>query len=145
MKYLKVLPIFLLLVVGCKDQSIDQKIDDLDISEAVQSKHPGKLLMEAQCYVCHKPPGEDKGRLAPPMKAVKNHYLKEGVSKEEFISQITKWVEEPSLKKSKMYGAVQRFGVMTKTEFKKEDVVLIAEYMYEHDLGNHHGKKNQRR
>ena len=48
-------------------------------------EHPGKQLMENNCYACHNPKSTEEALIAPPMVAVKMHYISEDTSKEEFI------------------------------------------------------------
>ena len=50
-----------------------------------KNEHPGKKLMETNCYICHNPVTSHDNRLAPPMIAVKKHYKNENTTKKEFI------------------------------------------------------------
>jgi hypothetical protein len=96
--------------------------------------HPGKKLLETKCYVCHSPSAHHEGRIAPPMVAIKSHYLDDDMTKEQFVNAMWNFVEEPSKEKSKMRGAVKRFGVMPYQLFLKEEVNLISEYMYDYKI-----------
>ena len=51
-------------------------------------EHPGKKLMETNCYVCHSPTASHEGRIGPPMIAVKKHYMNSDTSKKEFIASM---------------------------------------------------------
>ena len=125
----KLLFAFVVLLVSCNgNQTKDSTGGDYSAT------HPGKVLMETNCYVCHSPKGSHENRLAPPMAAVKMHYFSDDISKEEFIAEIQNWVKEPKEENAKMFGAVRRFGVMTKTPFPEGTVKQIADYMYSHDL-----------
>jgi hypothetical protein len=73
-------------------------------------------------------------RIAPPMIAVKKHYLNDEVTIEEFSETLWNWVEKPSEENSKMKGAVRRFGVMPYQQFKKEEIEAIAYYMFYNDI-----------
>ncbi len=106
---------------------------ELKTSEAVVA-HPGKLLMQNKCYLCHNPNTDHKGRIAPPMVAVKSHYLDDDTTKEEFSNAIWEFVQKPSIDKTKMRGAVRRFGLMPYQEFKEEEIRQIAEYMYDYKI-----------
>lgn len=94
----------------------------------------GKKLMENKCYVCHSPTAKSSSRVAPPMVAIKNHYLNDGTTKEEFINSIQNWIKNPTHDKVKMPGAVKKFGIMPKQVFAEEDISKIAAYMYDTDL-----------
>ena len=99
-----------------------------------ESTHPGKKLMVTNCYVCHSPTAGHDDRLGPPMIAIKKHYLKEGMTKQEFIVEIQNWIKNPTEDNAKMYGAVRRFGIMPKQVFPEETIDQIAEYIFENDI-----------
>ncbi|MBT8259028.1 MAG: hypothetical protein KJO49_11185 [Bacteroidia bacterium] len=105
--------------------------------------HPGKKLMETYCLSCHKPQGDHEGRLAPPMVMVKQHYLSEGMPKDEFVNNIVSWVEDPNWDHLKMSGAARRFGIMPKHGFPKDSIKLIADYLYLQDMGKNDSCGNQ--
>ena len=71
MEYL--IPILLVVIsLGC--QKSDKPF--YGIKTAIVEQHPGKKIMEMQCYVCHNPATPEENRIAPPMIAIKNHYKK---------------------------------------------------------------------
>ena len=115
------------------------------------SIHPGKKLMETYCYTCHDLKNSEQNRLAPPMIAVKKHYLFENSSKEDFIKDIQNWIANPTQENAKMFGAVRRFGVMPKQPFSEEIINQIADYMFDNDIEEpewfeeHHQKKRGNR
>ena len=90
--------------------------------------------MEVNCYVCHSPTAGHDERIAPPMIAVKKHYLTEGVTKEQFIKNIEGFIENPNVDDAKMYGAVNRFGVMPKANYSEGIIAQIADYIYDFEL-----------
>ena len=92
--------------------------------------HPGKKLLETNCYVCHDATTTEDKRLAPPMIAIKRRYIYKDTSKEEFIADIQKWTKNPNEKDAKMFGAVRRFGVMQKLNYPEDVVAQIADYVY---------------
>lgn len=96
--------------------------------------HPGKELMETHCYICHSPSAEMDELIAPPMAAVKAHYLMKTRSKGEFIEQIVSFVENPTVEKSEMPGAIDRFGVMPLQKFPENSVEQIAEYLFDYQV-----------
>ena len=100
----------------------------------INNEHPGKRLMETNCYACHNPTASHENRIAPPMIAIKNHYISNNTAKEEFINSIKAWIKNPNIEEAKMYGAVNRFGIMPKQSFLEEDIVQIADYMYDNDI-----------
>ena len=118
----------------CKEQTQD-KTEYLALNSINQlSEHPGKKLMETYCFACHNPTASHDNRLAPPMIAIKKHYINSDTTKEEFVNSIQAWIKNPNEDDAKMYGAVQRFGVMPKAPFLNEDIEKIADYIYENDI-----------
>jgi mono/diheme cytochrome c family protein len=132
--------IVLVFMMSCKERSQDFYAVNQNSTQKF-SATLGKQLMETKCFVCHSANVKHDDRLAPPMMAVKKHYMRNGVSKEAFIEAIWQWVENPNEERASMHGAVKKFGVMPKQEFSREDIEQIAAYMYDHELehpGRHH-------
>lgn len=126
-----------LILISCKDKNpadYGAPVPIEQTSDAANSNHPGKKLMENQCYVCHNPSTDHKGRIAPPMVAVKSHYMTDSITNQEFVTAIWDFVEKPNPYKSKMKGAVNRFGLMPYQAFKEEEIKLIADYIYKHKI-----------
>ena len=98
------------------------------------NKHPGKKLMETNCYTCHNPTASHDNRVGPPMIAIKKHYMDENTTKEEFIASMQAWIKNPNKEDARMFGAVKRFGVMPKQYFPEESIEQIADYMYDFDI-----------
>ena len=95
-------------------------------------------LMANLCFTCHNP---DMGltheqRLAPPMFKVREHYYNGEISKQEFVTNITAFVQNPTKEASRMPGAIRNFGLMPKPFFKESDVNKIAAYIYDNDLSS---------
>jgi cytochrome c1 len=132
MKHILVVAVILTLVYSCKETQNTayasvEKINHMDV-------HPGKTLMETNCYVCHSPTASQDDRIAPPMIAIKKHYLKDRMTKEEFISEMQEWIKNPTGDNAKMYGAVRRFGLMPKQVYPEETIKQIADYMFDHAI-----------
>ena len=121
----------LLLSLSCQKS---QKPSYSKIQSLAVDVHPGKKLMESKCYVCHNPTTAHEERIAPPMIAIKKHYISENTTKEEFIKSMQNWIKNPTKEDAKMYGAVRKFGVMPKQHFSEEDIKEISEYMYDNEI-----------
>ena len=98
------------------------------------ANHPGKKLMEINCYACHNPSTGHSERIAPPMIAIKKHYISNSTTKEQFIADIQNWIKKPSEEKSKMPGAIRNFGLMPYAPYPEKTVQQIADYMFGHDI-----------
>lgn len=97
-------------------------------------QHPGKKLMEINCYVCHNPKAAEESMIAPPMIAVKMHYISEDTTKEEFVAAMVEWSKNPSVESSKMPGAVKKFGLMPYQFYPENNIRQIAEYMFDNEI-----------
>ena len=120
------------LIFSCND-SKKKGYSAYDTKKEI-SEHPGKKLMETNCYVCHSPTATQQDRIAPPMIAIKKHYITGATTKKEFIEAMQAWIKNPNAEDAKMYGAVKRFGVMPKTPYPEETIKQIADYMFDNDI-----------
>ncbi|ARV10014.1 hypothetical protein BTO05_10345 [Winogradskyella sp. PC-19] len=128
--------IILVLVFGLLSCNNSKNFSDVsqEVSYSTQKSHPGKTLLENKCYVCHSPTATHDNRLAPPMIAVKKHYINDKTTKLDFTNAMRAWIKNPNEVDAKMFGAVRRFGVMPKAEYSDEDITQIADYIYDNDI-----------
>jgi hypothetical protein len=96
------------------------------------AEESGKDLMIRLCSSCHVIEG--KPTTAPPIFAVKHHVKQVYPNRDAFVQRIVDWVEDPDATFTLMPGAVSRFGLMPKLSYKKEEVQMIAEYLYDTDM-----------
>lgn len=123
----------LLILFNCKQK--DNTVDNgLLVETNTVNDHPGKKLMEINCYACHNPTNGQEERIAPPMIAIKEHYISNNTTKEQFITDVQDWIEKPSEARSKMPGAIRNFGLMPYAPFPEETVFQIADYLYDNDI-----------
>ena len=125
----------LLLLLGCKGQERENEttpIAEVEVMEA--QEHPGQKLLTQYCYACHNPSVSMDQMIAPPMAAVKAHYLLNNPSKQEFIRQISSYVKSPTVENSQLPGAIYQFGIMPQQDFPPEAVEKIADYIYDHQI-----------
>lgn len=115
------------LLISCSGES---KSSPFETEEA--SILNGKELMEKNCYVCHNTQGTEN-MLAPPMSRVRDHYLDDDTTKDEFVTAIVEWCENPTEEASLMPGARRKFGLMPKQVFDPQEVEAIANYLFEED------------
>ena len=127
----------LLVLTGCKDAKNSEytKADKTDTLGVIASEsHPGKKFMETECYICHNPIASEESVIAPPMIAIKKHYINEETTKEQFQNALVSWINNPSEEKSKMPGALKKFGIMPLQPFPEDKIKLIAEYIYDYEI-----------
>lgn len=126
--------LLLLFLVGCKNSAKENNTDSAFLQDENLIEHPGKKLMETNCYVCHSPTATEADRIAPPMVAIKKHYISDHTSKEAFKAAIQEWIKNPNQDNAKMFGAVNRFGVMPKAPYPEKTIDQIADYMFDNDI-----------
>lgn len=127
--------LLVLSLVGC-NESQNKKIaaTNKTHSDKIEIQSDGKALLQKHCYVCHNPNATAQNRMAPPMIAIKKHYLDTDTTEEEFLIAILSWVKKPTKESSRMPGAIRRFGLMPYQPFKDKDIRTIASYMYSNDI-----------
>ncbi len=132
------LAIFGSILVACNTNNKDKystiENDSKDLALVETQEHPGKKLMENNCYACHSPNASEENMIAPPFVAIKMHYISEDTSKEAFVEAMVEWSKKPSEEKSKMPGAVKKFGLMPYQFFPEETIKQIADYLFENEV-----------
>lgn len=128
---------FIVALASCKDAP-KSKIEPLEqkvVAAEVQSSktHQGKHIMQQECYTCHDPKASMANRIAPPMEAVKRHYIDSNTTKEEFTEALISWVNDPQTE-TKMPGAHTKFGPMPYLPNPESDIAQIADYIYDNEL-----------
>ncbi len=131
--------LFILLsftLASCSTDNPNEEQPDLPLAdpELLAQMAYGQELMEGACYSCHNPDESSTGRLAPPMVAVKEHYINEGTSFDTFADELVRFVQRPSKGYAKMHGAINVFGLMPAQPHNEADLRAIAAYLYHGDL-----------
>jgi len=140
---IKVTTVFILLVaVGCSNPKKKQSFNNNSSNNSEALSH-GFILLENNCFSCHSPNSKAKNKIAPAMKSVKETYLKNHESLEEFTRSLTNHVQNPSEENSKMPEAIQQFGLMPKMNFTDTQLKDIATYLFETDIEAVDWFKNQ--
>lgn len=94
----------------------------------------GLSIVDRNCIACHAPTAAMENRAAPPLAAVKAHYMESGTTEAEFIEQMSAFLLSPNVKNSKMPKAVEKFGLMPLSGYSNEQLVAAATYIYHADL-----------
>jgi len=127
----------ILLLISCKNsqKSDIEPLDDYSVSTQNQTikTHPGKKILEQECYMCHSPKASMTNRIAPPMEAIKRHYIDSTTTKDEFTEALMQWVNDPQTE-SKMPSAHKRFGPMPYMPNPGDAVAQIAHYLYDNEI-----------
>lgn len=94
----------------------------------------GFEILESNCFTCHSPQGEMADRIAPPMIAIKKHYISAETTREQFIKDMVSFVSNPTEEKSKMPGAIAKFNLMPKLEYSEAQITAVAEYLFASEI-----------
>lgn len=136
MKRIASLLVFLVLV-NCRENT---KSDPVPIvsdawQETVQDKdtHPGKRVLETECYQCHNPKASQEAMIAPPMVAIKRHYIDSNTTKETFTEDLIRWMNDPE-QETKMPVAHKQFGTMPYMPYPEDALAQVAAYLYDYDI-----------
>lgn len=125
----------------------------LGFCAAADEEPDGAALFVDHCGSCHGQSQSAEDRTAPPMVAVKDHYLRVHADEASFVSALSAWVVERSADTSLMPGAISRFGLMPAVDISQQDLVAIAEFVFEEEMmkpgwyakhyKEHHGTEGQ--
>jgi len=129
--------IALAFVVSCKQSKKSGEVEETPIQTEAQVEalaQKGEKTLSTYCYQCHNPEVSMDNMLAPPMIAVKNHYITEETTKEEFMADLRAWMAGPSEEKSKMPGALEKFGLMNHQIYPDSVITVIGEYLYDNEV-----------
>ena len=127
----------LTLFFSCKQEKKSPEMVDVPTQTEVQAKDlamRGEKMLSSYCYQCHDPRAEEANILAPPMIAVKNHYINENISREEFVADLVLWMGKPRLENSKMPDAIEKWGLMNHQIYPDSVIIGIAKYIYDNDI-----------
>ncbi|WP_053975572.1 c-type heme family protein [Mangrovimonas xylaniphaga] len=118
-----------LALVSCAETAKTKTIaQEAPISkEAFEEAHS---IVTQNCVTCHAPAGNPTTRIAPPLIAVKDHYLKPDMTEAEFVQSVASFLNTPKIENSQMPRAVERFGLMPKLGYSQAQLEAVATYIY---------------
>ena len=101
-----------------------------------KTANDGEALYKTHCSSCHGNSGgmDMQKRVAPPIVAVRMHYLGSYPEKDAFVMAVAQWVENQDASQSLMRGAIRRFNIMPPISIAKEDAETIAAYIFDGDI-----------
>ena len=106
------------------------------VSAANEVVKQGKQLFNTFCVACHGTSGgmDMSKRLAPPIIAVKKHYISSYADEDSFTNAVVSWVKEPDEDNSMMRGAIRKFNLMPAMTLPDDDLEKIAVYIFKGEL-----------
>lgn len=137
---------WILCLISCKDHS-NSEFSYEQQKDIVNDSVEVAVLFKTRCGSCHQPSGNHDSRLAPPVNAIQNHYLKKYPRENEFVEAIMVFATKPTNDKVLLKGAHNRFGLMPQQSFDTLELRQIGHYLYNLSLppqGNHKGEKKRK-
>ena len=103
----------------------------------------GEKLYKTNCAACHGATGgmDFNKRIAPPIAAVRMHYIKTYSDEDSFVQAVAGWVEKQDEEKSMMRGAIRKFNIMPPVNVANEDAEKIAAYIFAGNIEQPEGFK----
>lgn len=108
----------------------------IQTANASDSQKSGQQLYKDNCASCHGMSGgmNMNKRVAPPIIAVRMHYIGTYADKDSFVMAVADWVEKQDADNSLMRGAIRRFNIMPPISISRADAEKIAEYIYQGNI-----------
>ena len=96
----------------------------------------GKQLFDSYCAACHGLSGgmDMSKRVAPPVAAIRVHYIGPHAEEDDFVAAVADWVATPDQSKTLMRGAIRKFKLMPPLPFPRDEIEKIAAYIYAGEL-----------
>lgn len=91
-------------------------------------------MVQGSCFSCHSPERESVMRIAPGLADVRQAYMTDSITEEEFVNNIINFVDRPGNDNSRMPEAVRQYGMMPMISYKEEDLRKMAAYIYHNDM-----------
>lgn len=124
--------IFITCSSDANHKEVEPKIEKVNIPSNDLAK--GFKLFANGCASCHNPDLGVEVRIAPSLKEIKNAYMLNNHTLKDFQEAMVQFMNKPSIEMSLMPKAVEKYGVMPKMDYSKEQIILIASYLYQTDL-----------
>ena len=138
MRSILLITVFAILIMASCNRIKEENAPKISLMTEINdtlNKSDSYLLFKNNCYACHSINSKNHDNIiAPPMAAVKRRYKMNYTTREEFIEAMVNWAKDPSEENALMFGAVQQFKVMPKQEFKEEELIKIAAYIYDNEI-----------
>ncbi len=139
-KLISALTVSVLLLSSCGQNESTNKIEKPLQNPVMKELTPdlarGFQQLETVCFSCHSPNANMQNKVAPTMAEIKQAYLNETDSKEDFIARFTAFVGNPSADLAIIKHAAPAYGIMPKFEFSAEELTQIGTYIYQSGIEN---------
>lgn len=124
-----------LSIAACNGEpETDKPVSEVD--SAAPNVDNALAMLKDNCFNCHSADKDATGGVAPTMAAIRQAYLTDGISEQEFADRIIFFINNPAAENSRMPEAIQQYGVMPRLSYNEDHLRLMAGYIYNNDLGN---------
>ena len=124
----------LVLIIGGFSVSLAAETEAEELSGGSEvMEHPGRAVYERYCLACHKY-DRSQPMLAPPIFAVKDHYLRRFADPEALKVAMIRYITSGEKREILMPGAVQKFGEMPVLPYPEEALSEIIDFVLETDF-----------
>ncbi|HRV55250.1 MAG TPA: DUF3365 domain-containing protein [Mangrovimonas sp.] len=112
----------------CKDSKKETiKVDEISLEE-------GFKILNTSCFSCHNPNPKNKTKVAPSPQEIKLAYLNKYTDFDNFLEHFVAFQENPLKANAIMPEAIDKYGIMPKLGYTKEQLTAVAGYIYTSNL-----------
>lgn len=130
-KFSVLILIFQFNFINCRFEKNRNKNAKIESESVLITDSIAKKMFIQKCMLCHESIGKTQEEmLAPPFFEVKERYIKASIDKNDFITTMSFWIENPSVDNSFMKEAIQDLGIMPKLNYSNDTISLIVNYIY---------------
>lgn len=127
--------IVILFVGACNSEPATEQSSTQSDSTAATMDN-GLAMLRDNCFNCHSADKNAQGGVAPTMAAVRQAYLTDGISEQEFADRVIYFINNPSAENSRMPDAIQQYGVMPRLSYNEDHLREMTAYIYHNDIGS---------
>lgn len=122
-------------IAACNDEpETDKAVSEVDSTAANMGN--ALAMLKDNCFNCHNADKNATGGVAPTMAAIRQAYLTDGITEQEFADRIIYFINNPAAENSRMPEAVQQYGVMPRLSYNEDHLRLMAGYIYHNDISS---------
>ncbi|HPQ22271.1 MAG TPA: DUF3365 domain-containing protein [Saprospiraceae bacterium] len=127
-----ILAMTLTVAISCNSNNKKPVDNSQPIAESLGDE--GFDIIKQNCIQCHANNNTFTKMIAPPLAAVKEHYLENVDNEADFVKNMSDFLVSPNIMNSRMPNAVEKFGIMPTLGYDRNQYEAIARYIYNAEL-----------
>lgn len=135
-KYILFSTTIVILSIGACNSELETEQSSAQSDTAAATMDNALAMLKDNCFNCHNADKDATGGVAPTMAAVRQAYLTDGITEQEFADRIIYFINNPAAENSRLPEAIQQYGVMPRLSYNEDHLRLMAGYIYHNDLGS---------